>query len=233
MSERMTRRGFVRVAAGLSATGLVAMGFGPGDQLVLRKARFIERGDDVYMELDVPELFPAIDKEALRALDSHTPTTLVFEIGVTPSNKAPSYKRLPIATSHHEVKLWLNPWTSPPRYELTRFDDGKRRKPRLYTTRDAAVAAATHLRVRIASVAELGRGRSQTYFVRIAAFRNPIDPPKVSGGDQGRSRNQDVAYFRRWVSMFVSTRRKAEVALDIRTLPDFYLPEPADGTEKG
>lgn len=228
MSDGPSRRGLLRAAAALPAVALVATGIGPGDQLVLRKARFIERGDQVWMELDVPELFPAVDKEALRALDSHTPTNIVFEIGILPS-----YKRLPTATAHHEVKLWLNPWTSPPRYELTRVHDGKRHKPVFFTSREDAVAAATHLRVRVASVDQLGRGRTRTYYARVAAMRNPIASIKRGTGGDSRSRNQDVAYFRRWISMFVSNRVRAEVALDIRTLPDFYLPEPAPAVDPG
>lgn len=224
---RPTRRGLLRAGAALGLVALTSSGLGPGDQLVLRRARFIERGDDVLMELDVPELFPATDRDAIASLEANVPTKLVFEIGVFPS-----YKRAPVRVVHREVTIWRDPWASPSRFEVTVEDDGRRRKPRYFDSAAEAVKAAVHLRVRIAAVADVGRGRNATHYVRISALRNPLEDTARPRRPDTRARNQDVAYLRQWISVFVRQRTRAEVALDIRTLPDFYLLEapPAAGS---
>ncbi len=215
----MRRRSLLRMGVGAGLLVGLRSGAaiaGPRDAPLLRKASFSERSGGVVMDMRLPELLRASDADAMASLDSGFATRLVYYVAVFRYGA-----RRPVAARRREVRIHFDPWNE--RYVVETIDDGRPSRRRDFDTREQAIRAAVHLRIRVALASDLERGQGKVYYVRVSAQRNPLDDDSA-GRSGGRSRSRDVDVFGRWVSIFVRARLRAEVEREFRS-PNFYLVE--------
>ncbi len=202
-APRLTRRTFVGLGGLLCALPLL-MALGP--DAPIREARFLIVGDDVLMDLKIPELMPKTDVDAIAALDSGFATIVDYRIALFAGRA-----RRPIRVFTRRTSVYLDPWTK--RYVISTRDEGQDWRRKEVGKREDVVAELVRLRVKVAARPELKKGPQSTYFVRVSAMRNPvIDEP-----DDGSAPKEDVPVFSQWVSLFVTERPVAEVVVELRS----------------
>jgi len=200
--------------------GLVAapvLAFARPDTLPIRRAVFEEVGTSVLMTLSLPTLFRRYDKDALDSIDSGFDTTLHFTIKLWQHGS----RRL-VDTRELVVRIRRDPWKK--RYVVSTREDGAWTK-RLFTERDAAVAAAVKLdRVKVAAAADLERGEDGPYyFVTVLALRNPLLPEADFAGSTS-AQGRDLEWFGRLVDVLAGERAEAEETVNVRTNPFYLVP---------
>ncbi|MFO0632517.1 MAG: DUF4390 domain-containing protein [Nannocystaceae bacterium] len=208
----MKRRTFVHGALALP------LGFyARPETLPLKRASFEEVGSAVLMSLSLPALFRRYDREALESIDSGFDTTLQFTIKLWQHGS-----RKLIETREVLVRIRRDPWKR--RYVVSTREDGVWTK-RVFTERDAAVAAAVKLdRVRVAAVTSLERGEDGPYyFATVLALRNPLSPAADFGGATG-AQGRDLEWFGRLVDVLAGERAEAEESVHVRTNPFYLVP---------
>ncbi|MBX7080335.1 MAG: DUF4390 domain-containing protein [Nannocystaceae bacterium] len=187
------------------------------ETLPLKRASFEEVGSAVLMSLSLPALFRRYDREALESIDSGFDTTLQFTLKLWQHGS-----RKLIETREVLVRIRRDPWKR--RYVVSTREDGVWTK-RIFTERDAAVAAAVKLdRVRVAAVASLERGEDGPYyFATVLALRNPLAPDADFGGATG-AQGRDLEWFGRLVDVLAGERPEAEEIVHVRTNPFYLVP---------
>lgn len=191
-----------------------------GEAILVRRAQFEEGGDWLLMTLDLPELFPARDREALDSIDSGFATVVRYDLELHRLGLTGPQKLIAL-----EARIQYDLWNQ--RYVVSGYADGQRTTRRTFAGRADAIRAVTKLqRIRIAKTADLGRGANGPYYyVVVVARRNPVDPATVAGLDPAtRARGSDVRWFARLLDFLADRAPDAEETLSVRTNPFYLLP---------
>jgi hypothetical protein len=187
---------------------------------IVRRADFREAGDQVVMQMRLPELLSRRDVDAMENLSSGFSTRLVYD--VTLYRYAPGGSR-PIRHVVREVRISFEYWNR--RYVVESSDDEGPVGRLYFKLRDDAVDEVATLRIAVGRVGEMDRGVRNPYFAVVYAQRNPAAEEPVAApavGSPGQS--GDLRMFSRWVSVFVRSRLSAEVTVLARSTY-FYLVE--------
>ena len=215
MKPAIGRRSFVRglLAAALALPLLAAS----PEALPRRKAKFTYSSREVKLRVEVADLLPKTDKQAMKMLDGGYPTRLVYDLALYEKGS-----RTPSAAVHVEVSVQYDPWNRD--YIVQTSLRSAPATTRRYALRDDAIKASTSLSLAVAKIGDIPRGEDQVHFVHVVAQRNPMEAKAGSSVGDARGQDRDLEVFSRWVGMFVRSRPKAEKVVEFRTHP-FYVPQ--------
>ena len=182
----------------------------------MRSAKFAEGPRWVKMEMTIPELLDSRDRHTMEALSSGFATHLVFDLGLFEWGA-----RVPMSTVHLEIRIHYDIFNRS--YVVRRSENGGAGTVRTFKLREDAIAHAVNLKLKIAGVDALTRGRGSVYHVRVFAQRNPIEG-RPRKNEVLRGEDRDFSMFTHWVNMFVRSAPKAEFSVELRSSA-FYLVE--------